>query len=140
MSITMQCFLLCRSVTKEPRSNLQSIERFFDQLATSQLPTTVECALHVRFIAPDRPKCAVSILLESPTLAKGEVMAPISTNPDPNGVVQMTCKVKALELPHEGIYTFRLLIDGKIYSEYYLTVVKRRARSAPKPTPALSSE
>ena len=139
MSITVQCFVLCRSVTKEP-GGLQTIERIFDQTFTSRFPVKQACALHVRFVISDRPKCTVCIVLESPTLVKGQILAPVPVNPNPNGLVQLTCNLKELVLPVEGIYTFRLLVDEKVCSVYYLAVVKRRERKAAQPPPASSNE
>ena len=69
------------------------------------------------------------------------ILQPIATNPNPNGMVQLTCDLKELVLPEEGLYTFRLLVDEKLCSEYYLTVVKRRPRGAvPGPPPASPTE
>ena len=135
MGITMQCFVLCRSVTTEHSSRLQTIDRVFDLASTTQLPAKHgPCALHVRFFIPDQPTCTVSIVLESPVGVKSQILQPISTNPNPNGMVQLTRTLKELVLPDEGLYTFRLLVDEKVCSEYYLTVIKRRPRrAAPEP-------
>jgi hypothetical protein len=140
MGISVQCFVLCRSVTKDQDTRVLSIDHLFDQVSAKLLPTQQRCVLHVRFVIPDRSKCTVAITLESPMQVKGVVLEPISTNPNPNGLVQLTCELKDLLLPHEGIYTFRLLVDQKPCSEYYLTVVKRRPRSAAPEPPFTSTE
>jgi hypothetical protein len=140
MSVSVQAFLLCQSVVNEQGTRLKIIQGLFDRLTAARLPTTREnCAFFIRFSVSDRPKCAVSIVKESPTQAKTQILAPISTNPDPNGLVELTCRIKQLALPEEGIYTFQLLVDSQVCSQYYLTVVRRRARAAPEP-PAPSSD
>jgi hypothetical protein len=66
---------------------------------------------------------------------KTQILQPISTDPNPNGMVQLTRPLKELILPDEGLYTFRLLVDEKVCSEYYLTVIKRRPRRAASEPP-----
>jgi hypothetical protein len=103
-----------------------AVQGIFDILLAGSFPAThPKCAVFCRLYLPDQRKCIVSLVMETPVLVTKQLMAPRKCSPKPNGVVQLTCNIEKLVLTHEGIYTLKLIVDGKAMSEFHLTVSYR---------------
>jgi hypothetical protein len=135
MTITVQAFLLCNSVSIDEASRNTDILGVFDVVLVKRFPAThTNCAVYARLHLWDEPKARLSIVMEAPAMTKTQLLAPVEMKPDLNGRVKLICRLERLVLPEEGIYTLQLLVNGKTHSEYLVTAVKRRSRSLPNKT------
>jgi hypothetical protein len=129
LSATVQAFLLCKSVVIQKGSRVADVNGVFDSITVPGFPATCEnCALFVRLIVWDEATCSVSVVMESPSLARRQIMDPYVAKPDPNGKVQVICKISRVSFAEEGIYTLQLRVNGTTRSEFHVTAIKRRAR------------
>jgi hypothetical protein len=120
MSITVQAFLLCNSVEKAP--NKPTMLAMFDILLAAHFPAARKCALFCRLFAGDQRQHEISLSMETPARVTHRLLAPRKFAPNPNGIIQLTREIGRLEFAHEGIYTFKLVVDRKPQSEYHLIV------------------
>ncbi len=135
MTVTVQAFLLCNSVSIDEKSRNTNILGVFDVVLVKRFPAThTNCAVYARLHLWHEPKARLSIAIETPTMTKRQLLGPMEMKPDLNGRVKLICRLERLALPQEGIYTLQLLVDGKTRSEYLLTAVKRRSRPPPNKT------
>ena len=102
LSVTVQAFLLCKSVVIQKGSRVADVNGVFDSITVSKFPATHE-------------SCA-----KSPSLAKRQIM-------DPNGKVQVICNLSRVSFAEEGIYTLQLRVNETTRSEFHVTVIERRA-------------
>jgi hypothetical protein len=135
MTITVQAFLLCNSVSIDETSKITDILGVFEVALVKRFPAThTNCAVYARLHLWDEPKTRLSIVMEGPAMTKTQLLAPLEMKPDLNGRVKLICRLPRLALPQEGIYTLQLLVNGKTRSEYLVTAVKRRSRPLPNKT------
>jgi hypothetical protein len=129
MTVTVQSFLLCNSVSIDETSRNTDILGVFDVVLVKRFPAThTNCAVYARLHVWDEPGAHVSIVMDTPAMTKRQLLAPMEMKPDLNGIVKLICRLPRLALPQEGIYTLQLVVNGKTRSEYLVTAVKRRSR------------
>jgi hypothetical protein len=135
MTVTVQAFLLCNSVSIDETSRNTDILGVFDVVLARRFPAAhMNCAVYARLHLLDEPRSRLSIVMEAPAMTKTQLLAPVEMKPDLNGRVKLICRLERLALPQEGIYTLQLLVNGKTRSEYLVTAVKRRSRPVPNKT------
>lgn len=129
MNVTVQSFLVCRTVDDHKHSKLTDILSIFDVVTVSKFPASFkDFIVYSRFVVQDETECIASVTADTPTTERHQLMAPLFVRPNPNGLVKIICRGNQLKLPLSGIYTLRLLVNGKPRSEYHLTAVERRKR------------
>jgi hypothetical protein len=129
LSVTVQAFLVCRSVTVQPVSSLTDIVGVLDVVSAANFPLqVVDWAIYIRLLVFDEADCDAVVFVQSPSLVERQLMKAVKVKPDPNGKVKISLRIGKLELPEPGIYTLQLRVDGVIRSEYHVTAVKRRDR------------
>lgn len=134
MSVSVQSFLLCKSVVIQKSSRTADLHGVFDVISAPNFPRTFEnCVLYIRLLVFDEASCSVSVEMEAPSLAGRQIMKPWIGKPDPNGKIKVRCEIARLQLPEEGIYTLQLLVNGATYSEYHVSAIKRRVRTGRSP-------
>src|ERR1700678_3706128 len=135
MTVTVQSFLLCNSVSIDETSRNTDIRGVFEVVLVKRFPAThTNCAVYARLHLWDEPGASLSIVMETPEMTKRQLLAPMEVKPDLNGRVKLICRIERLALPKEGIYTLQLAVNGKTRSEYLVTAVKRRSRPLPDKT------
>src|ERR1700685_4597419 len=111
MTITVQAFLLCNSVSIDETSRNTDILGVFDVVLAKSFPAVhANCAVYARLHVWDEPKSRLSIVMETPAVTKTQLLAPVEVKPDLNGRVKLICRLERLALPQEGIYTLQLLV------------------------------
>jgi hypothetical protein len=139
LSIAIQAFLVCQSVTFRKPSGVCDIQGVLDAITASKLPVELRnCIVHCRAYVEDEAKCVVSMILESPTLAKTQIMKPQAIKLNPNGIFKLIYRVDRFSFAESGIYSLRLLINGKNLSVYHVTVLKRTEKRPSVQVPASS--
>jgi hypothetical protein len=126
MTVTVQSFLLCNSVSIDETSRNTDIRGVFEVVLVKRFPAThTNCAVYARLHLWDEPGASLSIVMETPEMTKRQLLAPMEVKPDLNGRVKLICRIEQFALPKEGIYTLQLVVNGKTRSEYLVTAVKR---------------
>jgi hypothetical protein len=132
MTVTVQSFLLCNSVSIDETSRNTDILGVFEVVLVKRFPAThTNCAVYARLHLWDEPGASLSIVMETPEMTKRQLLAPMEVKPDLNGRVKLICRIERFALSKEGIYTLQLVVNGKTRSEYLVTAVKRRSRPLP---------
>jgi hypothetical protein len=121
MNITVQAFLLCDSVNGGS-NRAATMLAVFDKLLAGRLPTVRKCSVFCRLYVDEVRKYSIALQMETPSASTLQLMAPRTFAAKPNGILQVTFNIERLELTHEGIYTLKLLVDGRQASEYHVTV------------------
>jgi hypothetical protein len=135
MTVTVQSFLLCNSVSIDETSRNTDIRGVFEVVLVKRFPAThTNCAVYARLHLWDEPGASLSIVMETPEMTKRQLLAPMEVKPDLNGRVKLICRIEQFALPKEGIYTLQLVVNGKTRSEYLVTAVKRSSRPLPNKT------
>jgi hypothetical protein len=130
VNVTVQSFLVCRAVNEHRDSKLTDILSVLDVITVPKFPASFkDFMVYSRFVVGDETECTASMAVETPTAERHQIMAPMVVRSNPNGLVKIICRVNELDLPLSGIYTLRLLVNGKPRSEYHLTAVERRKRT-----------
>jgi hypothetical protein len=121
MSVTVQAFLLCDSVDGGSNRATTTLA-VYDKLLAGRLPTARKCSVFCRLYANEVRKYSIALQMETPSATSVQLMAPRMFGAKPNGILQVTFNIEKLALTHEGIYTLKLLVDGRQASEFHLTV------------------
>lgn len=131
MSVTVQAFLLCDSVGGGS-NRTPTMLAVYDKLLAGRFPTGRKCSVFCRLYVKELRKYTIALRIETPSAATLQLMAPRIFRAKPNGILQMTFNIENLELTHEGIYTLKLLVDGKPVSEFHLTVQYKNSERTPQ--------
>jgi hypothetical protein len=127
VSVDVQAFLLCKSHVIQEGSRLNDILGIFDSIRVDDFPAIADnYTLFIKIVVLDEAVCRMAVMMESPSLQTRQILGPLTVKPDPNGKVQVDCKITKLALEEQGIYTLNLVVNEKKRSTLHLTATKRR--------------
>ena len=118
--------IICDDVIDDKRTRKKSLIGMFDRIMAATLPTR-HPKLHV-FFSLTNGRGKYKATLEHTYIPELKVLQEIHGEldfPGPNAILEYDFELLNVAFPHEGKYSFQLLLDGKPVAERIFEIVKK---------------
>ena len=119
--------IICDEVIDDRRTHKKSLIGMFDRIATSTLPAK-HPKMHV-FFSLTNGRGKYQATLQHTYLPELKVLKELHGEldfPNPNAILEYDFELLHVSFPHEGKYSFQLLLDGRAVAERIFEVARQK--------------